>query len=400
MEERIIVYLLDYKTEEANIYSYAYIDFRTLKDLRLFNQLTELNLMTETVISLVNLHANKRLRRGAYYQLNLHLLQDKNVEGHVVTDDLAIGYNYDFSHTQWRGNEFLLDTHEPLDREDVMFVNNATNNIFSGLANGIKEPILRVNNVGQGNCNEILDGECVKLVYDIGATMTMKKADVIALKNKRIGAYKSDRPLLVISHWDLDHFIQLKEMSDQELACFSGLLCSAMQPSCSSQTIYGRIKKTIGKANVNSVKICPTRNHNDQMYFYQKANAFSFYYGKKATSKNYAGFTVFMQGNDCNVLLTGDCNYVQISNVLNKGMLNPGQVGNLVMVVPHHGGTFSSKFNILSIPRAFTAEEAIISVDAMNNNYGHPSKTTIKMLQNWFAQINRTDVIGDIERYL
>lgn len=400
MRNSIIVYLLDYKTEGDNIYDYAYIDFRTLKDLRLFNQLSRLNITTETVISLVNLHANKRLRRGAYYRLNFRLLQDENVEGHYVTDDLTIGYSYDFSHARWHNNEYLLDTHEPLDREDIIFVNNATNNIFAGLVNGIKEPKLRVNNVGQGNCNEILDGEHVKLVYDIGAAMNMKKADVIALKNKRIGAYKSSSPLLVISHWDLDHFIQLKEMSDQELACFSGLLCSSRQPSCSSQTIYARIKKAIGKANVNSVKMYPTINHNDQMYFYQKANAFAFYYGKKATRKNYAGFTVFVQGNVRSVILTGDCNYAQLSDVLVQEVPNSGQVGNLVMVVPHHGGTFSGKFKIFSIPLVFTAEEAIISVDAMNNNYGHPSKATIQMLRSWFAQINRTDAVGDIERNL
>ena len=400
MRNSIIVYLLDYKTEGGNIYDYAYIDFRTLKDLRLFNQLSRLNITTETVISLVNLHANKRLRRGAYYRLNFRLLQDENVEGHYVTDDLTIGYSYDFSHTRWHNNEYLLYTHEPLDREDIIFVNNATNNIFAGLVNGIKEPKLRVNNVGQGNCNEILDGEHVKLVYDIGAAMNMKKSDVIALKNKRIGAYKSSSPLLVISHWDLDHFIQLKEMSDQELACFSGLLCSSRQPSCLSQTIYARIKKAIGKANVNSVKMYPARNHNDQMYFYQKANAFAFYYGKNATRKNYAGFTVFVQGNVRSVILTGDCNYAQISDVLVQEAPISGQVGNLVMGVPHHGGTFSGKFKILSIPLVFTAEEAIISVDAMNNNYGHPSNATIQMLRSWFAQINRTDIGGDIERYL
>lgn len=47
MRNSIIVYLLDYKTEGGNIYDYAYIDFRTLKDLRLFNQLSRLNITTE-----------------------------------------------------------------------------------------------------------------------------------------------------------------------------------------------------------------------------------------------------------------------------------------------------------------------------------------------------------------
>lgn len=187
MGKRIIVYLLDYKTEEANIYSYAYIDFRTLKDLKLFNQLTELNLTTETVISLVNLHANKRLRRGAYYQLNLHLLQDKNVKGHIVTDDLIIGYRYDFSHTQWRENEYLLDTHEPLDREDVTFVNNATNNIFAGLANGIKIPKLRVNNLfamlkalPEESKNKIIS-QAHELGYRITSIRPVELAEVLKL---------------------------------------------------------------------------------------------------------------------------------------------------------------------------------------------------------------------------
>ena len=396
MNGSINVYLLDYKAEGDNKYSDVYIDFRTLKDLRMFNHLMGLELMEQTVIHFANLSANKRLRRRAYYQLNLHLLQDNNVEGHLVADNLVVGYSFNFSHTSWRENEHLLDKHQPLDSEEVTFVNHATSDIFAGLANMTNDLKLRVNDVGQGNCNEIIDGNSVKIVYDIGATMNIKQEDVSDLKNKRIGAYKTSRPLLIISHWDVDHFIQLKVMTDQELMCFSGLLCSSKQPSLLSQKTYERLEKSIGKDNVNSVSMFPVQNHNDRMYLYMKVKDLNLYYGKKATGRNYSGFTMLVQGNLRSAFLTGDCNYSQVTDVLSQEANGMVLGKNLVLMAPHHGGTFSAKFNVLSIPHAFKAEEAVISVSAANNSYGHPAKTTVKMLQSKFLQVSRTDVVGDI----
>ena len=71
--------------------------------------------------------------------------------------------------------------------------------------------------------------------------------------------------------------------------------------------------------------------------------------------------------------------------------------------VPHHGGDFKSKavYKTYQIPGGVNAVEAIISVDELNNSYGHPDSNMLNWLNsvaNW--SIVRTDKAGTVVRML
>ena len=397
MDKEIIVYLLDYKYVGDNVYSEAYIDFRTIGDLRRFNRLMNLNLMEETVLQLSNFSANKRLRRGAYYLLNVDLLR-RSGGGYAVDGSLFVGYGYDLSGANWGNAVFLLDVNRPLERQDVIFENHATAGLFAPLEEGLLDLKLRVNDVGQGNCNEILSGNAVRVVYDIGATMSMRKEQLEKIKDARIGVYRKSHPLLVISHWDVDHFVQLKVMSEQEMQCFSGLVCSPLMPSVTSQKMYRRLETALGRERIESLEIAPAVNHNTEMDLFDRKGTFAFYYGKKASTSNhnYGCITVFVHGDTHNVFLAGDCNYTQVTDVLSQESPFVTTDVNHILLVPHHGAKFSQKFNVLDIPHGMNAEEAVISVDGNANSYGHPTEETLAMLRGKFGRVRRTDVVGDI----
>lgn len=90
---------------------------------------------------------------------------------------------------------------------------------------------------------------------------------------------------------------------------------------------------------------------------------------------------------DFQLLLTGDVN-AQIADEIDKSISNVD-----VLKVPHHGSGTGMDEAFLS---AINPKIAVISVGA-KNRYGHPSATTLTLLNN--AQINtlRTDKNGTIE---
>ncbi|WP_373720498.1 hypothetical protein [Bacteroides heparinolyticus] len=88
-ENKIIVYLIDYKYSGKHKYDELYIDFRTEEDFEHYietiyeEKYEEVKKEEEkenvaTVVKLTNYYSNKRLRRGAYYRLNTNVLKGEN----------------------------------------------------------------------------------------------------------------------------------------------------------------------------------------------------------------------------------------------------------------------------------------------------------------------------------
>ena len=135
----------------------------------------------------------------------------------------------------------LLQNHEALDRNDLM--HNHENgrlqipNFFKG------DLFLLVRDVGQANWNELLDGNNItRIVYDIGAELRANQTIVRSLFYSRLYTLKRDKPILVISHWDIDHYHCLECASIQEIrTCFSKVVCMDMMKSLTSQRIYKKI---------------------------------------------------------------------------------------------------------------------------------------------------------------
>lgn len=397
-ENEIIINLVDYSKEGEGKYAEAFVDFRLRKDYRLF--LSDLNIKNEreaTVIHFLHFVSSKRLRRGAYYKLNTKLLtnvkQFTNNEGYQEESPL-VGYVYDFDYKENDDDELLLEAHAPLDPEDILFSSGGSE---MTLVLPHSKYTLRVNNVGQGNCNEIIDDSGrVKIIYDMGASLHASTQKVTSLLNTRLTEYKKSNPILFISHWDLDHIVQLAVMNDNDIKGFAGVICCSKMTSMTSQRVYKKLVSQLTKSKVMSLDP-PThisRGHS-KMRAIKRGGNFVLYQGEMNSNINYCGLVLMLFGDNGSALLTGDCSLTQASSILLNERSNICH-RSLNMVEPHHGGDFSARLRVFTIPSQYTAKDALISVDENDNSYGHPNKRVLGMLQSTFQTVKRTDKSGDL----
>lgn len=90
---------------------------------------------------------------------------------------------------------------------------------------------------------------------------------------------------------------------------------------------------------------------------------------------------------DFSVLLTGDTPVDEMSEVAGQGIS-----GLDVLQIPHHGSSTGVDEHVIA---SLAPHLAVISVG--KNNYGHPTKSTLNLLQERGIKVLRTDQEGDIE---
>lgn len=183
---------------------------------------------------------------GCYYKLNIDLLNRFDfVEN---TESLFIKRSYNLNNMQYPGvdTEEILQKHTVLDPQELF--RNKINGQFTIEELHNYNLKLCVRDVGQANWNELIDNNIVKYVYDIGAELHSKIDDVKKLFYERVDDYKRDKPILVLSHWDIDHiqcmlYVDIQTIRD----CFSKCICIDMMKTITSLKIYNNILKALGK---------------------------------------------------------------------------------------------------------------------------------------------------------
>lgn len=88
------------------------------------------------------------------------------------------------------------------------------------------------------------------------------------------------------------------------------------------------------------------------------------------------------------MLFTGDAEAEEEASILKSG----ADVKSVVLKAGHHGSKTSSTEEFL---RAVSPKAVFISCGA-GNNYGHPSRQTMKRLEKWGIDVYRTDRQGTI----
>lgn len=249
---------------------------------------------------------------------------------------------------------------------------------------------VNIRNVGQGNWNEILSGDNVRLVYDAGCSMFSTYNFARTLIENKIVVYERDRPGLILSHWDKDHYHALLWMSDEELSHFSYFVCRDYLPNATSVNLFLRLQNTIGAQNIFTIPaetrderggltrlnlINPTNNH---------LLLFNSQYHK---NRNVSGLILALRTQNSSVIMPGDAHYEQLSvDVLPHLAFN----SNHYLVVPHHGGRAGSY--IYQTHGNVSKNEAIISVG--NNHFGHPIDYYLNQLNNNWGRIGQTRIRG------
>ena len=295
----------------------------------------------------------------------------------------------------------MLQNHEALDASDFFFIRHIK---IESLGEESRSESLqfRVNNVSQANWNEVLNDEKVLLVYDIGAPIHAKKSEVRQYINNYSSNYAKDKPVLILSHWDIDHYHCLLEMTEVEIRNkFKRFIFPDKFKSCTSLRAYSMMEQALGVSNINCIALPPrTKNR----AYPKMHNKFSnqnlrLYVGEASRNINYSGVILYAEGTKGNVIFSGDSLLVQASDVLAQSTSVNKVNKEHHLIVPHHGGDIKGKkiYMTYNIPYYLQAKFAIISVDEHNNTYGHPSVNMLLYLSsiaNW--KILRTDKQGSI----
>ena len=401
--EEIIIYLVGYKYVGESLYNNIVFDFRSVKDYNNFR--SELNLTNEQnidngenfLIQISNIKSPKRLRRNCYYKLNIDLFKELNSQSQEMPDSALFAYNFVFNEPVDWGNYTIFDSHSPLDPMEIYPV--ASNLEEASMPHPITNGKIRVNDVGQANHNEIINGEDVVVVYDMGAPLHSTKGEVQALIASRVNEYDKSHPILIISHWDYDHILQLKCLSAKELSYFSEVYCPQKTKSATSQAILNRIRAAVPKNKIHIMDSIPRKGKNySAMRSVFKKNGFCLYMGEENRNINYCGLLLFVHGNSANAMFTGDCILAQASDVLLQESSSVTNDNMHKLVVPHHGGDYFYKASIYrnyQIPRNLTGDTAIYSY-GNNNRYGHPAQTIVVLLDQCFQNKKKTALSGTI----
>ncbi len=385
-----IVYLDSLKKLSDGIYD-AYVDFRTQKDLVIFQNFAQGFNDTNTYLELKSLKSTKRLIRGCYYKLNLNLLH--NIEYRDEEDSYIIGrtYNMDQMSVPSGNDTELLQKHALLDPTEIIYTHVSENLNFPVFSHGNLRIMVR--DVDQANWNELLEDNRVKIVYDLGAKLSAKKIDVQTLFTVRRKDFERDKPMLVISHWDKDHIhcLQYLDIADIKKN-FSSFICIDKMKTLTAQNIYKKMLAALGKNNVCCLQ-SPTRTNGITMHCWVRVGCMSFYLGEDSRNINYSGLCMFVKGALQSVNFTGDVKLIQAKDIYDKELQYGLETTNShILIAPHHGGDYGPKSRIYSA----SCSEVIISV-GFNNQYDHPKKVMLNYLVKISANnIKRTDLNGDV----
>lgn len=238
------------------------------------------------------------------------------------------------------------------------------------------EPFLHDNrmmvlDVGQGQCI-LLQSKGKTYVIDCGGDSDTKAADLAAETLLSMGINRVDG--VIVTHYDRDHAggvghllsrikadaVFVPDAEDEE-GILGGIL-----PFCEETCCY------VGED-------LELEWNNSRMIIYSPL---------VAKSDNESGLSVLFDGENCDILITGDMSTLG-EMLLVKQKLIPEVTA---IVVGHHGSNTSTGDMLLA---AVKPEYAFISVGA-DNYYGHPSDKVLTRLEAYGCTVYRTDLNGTI----
>lgn len=422
--DECIVYLMSY-TQDSQVGFTAYVDFRTIYDWALYKKhFTGVDILSRfynipsqnfrgnkfsilmydnyelfdlthsgTILVLKGLKTKRRLIPGRYYQLNLNLLKDYQSSDMEESALFDCSYDLYSMRKPQHSREEILQSHSLLDRWEIENT-NVPDDMSNFMVQNQNPLTLLVKDVGQANWNELQYGNQILVQYDAGAPVTATTAEVCNVFNSRKTAIQASHPVLVISHWDLDHIHCLKTLSKHDIqSCYRALICPAVQNSVTSQIIYGNFVSALKANNVCSIlpKKC---RHRNQMRWAMDFGCVSIYNGAIARNINYSGLAMFVRGTQATANLTGDLKLVQAKNVYDAERGHATLPDIHYLIAPHHGGDYGPRARVYRTP----CTSILISVGT-NNTYGHPSPTMLRYLRT-LAPVEQTNLQGDITKHL
>ena len=263
---------------------------------------------------------------------------------------------------------------------------------------------LQVNNVGQGNWNEVLTRKKTRLVYDIGTYKEKKSRNDV--KNLIDTHQYTRKPTLILSHWDLDHYNLLLFMTLKELKQFSQLIVTTTLPSLTPfrflQKIVTKTKVQLSMIDNNSPLLTSSANYIDVNNQMLKLFVCRMTMSSKKLDLNKSGLLLDVDGSEINYLMTGDATYGQASDAIKQSYAHIKQDKDHYLIIPHHGGGHHPKY---ILPACCKLKTAILSVDELKKDnaglvarhrYGHPTiEVVFHFIKEHKCKLLRTDYANE-----
>lgn len=226
---------------------------------------------------------------------------------------------------------------------------------------------INVRNVGQANWNEIHSGNKLVVVYDVGLPIYAKKDDVSKMISDVEKDYQKDNPILVISHWDIDHYHALKYwLKVSQKFPFSSMFYISELPNVTAKRIIEKLQKNYSNILLNPICVQCNKNLPNLKKIASISNKIRFYAPNtfQSNDRNSSEIVVVAENQFGSAILPGDSHYEQLTDILSE--IKTTENHNLV--VPHHGGDDMFIYNT----NGLICNNAVISVG--ENTYGHPAK--------------------------
>ncbi|CCG53465.1 Protein of unknown function, putative hydrolase [Flavobacterium indicum GPTSA100-9 = DSM 17447] len=372
--------------------NYIIFDFLDSEEFLKFDTFLEIqHLESKTsMVKIVN-YSQKRVRENTIYAINKEVFSNLNDSIEIIEDSYLFGYTINLSQNSipFFLQSVSFNIEEKFNIGAIARGNLSTNFLDIKLKDNIE---VNVRDVGQGNWNEIINDKIVKVVYDVGAPMNASKSIVRGYIGNKTIEYSQNKPILVLSHWDKDHYHSLIGMTNLELQCFSSFICPSFLPNITSRILFSRIVSAIGINNVLTIHNLPKLRGIPPILdlISPPNNKLKIFNSTENKDRNKSGIVLAIVTSKSSIIMPADCHYELISNFI-LPLINHTNLHSLI--VPHHGGK-AGLYNYNLSPGS-NPNLALISVG--KNRYGHPmAHYTNSLTLDGFKVISTQDLTNDI----
>jgi beta-lactamase superfamily II metal-dependent hydrolase len=388
--DAILIYIEEYNRINRTVL----FDFVDSNEFAIFAQNINLDRSsTGASMVLITNYIGRRVQENTVYAISLTTLKLWHSEQAITTENnsFLIGYNIELNSNQQQVFDRSVTIGE---FDDFQLLSHMTGNGHNSnlpfTANGQISVVIR--NVGQGNWNEIHTNNAVNVIFDAGAPFNAARSQVLGIIGNRPLTYARDKPGLILSHWDKDHYHSLIGMTDAELSGFSYFICRDRVPNYTSRILFVRIKNAVGAANTFCIPaIARTRRggYTSLVPLTASHQQHILFNSQHHKNRNISGIVLALRTSTSSMILSGDSLYEQLQTDVIPHLNYPHGHN---LIVPHHGGN-AGIYNY-RLPSGVNPLDAIISVGP--NTYGHPMWSNTNALTTTGFLTKRTDKIGDI----
>lgn len=385
-----ILIIIERFDKSNNIVLFDFVDSNAFET---FNSLLDLQydwINNPNMIQVTN-YKQKKIREGTVYRVAFDVLRSLKDRISLVKESFIIGFSIQLDDNDLSlfgksksfndSEKLLLGIEEPF--------KPFYNNLDLGVSK-LSEIVIR--NIGQGSWNELLADKKYEIIFDIGTIYTTSKTAIQTLIGNRDKEYQKSKPILLLSHWDVDHYHFLLALEDNTIKSFEAFIYRGILPNLTARKALGRFKMLNHKKlfPVSPESPLPKRSSSKLKQLTTSPNsAVLIYNASKNASRNRSGLGLAIRKISTSVIFSADFNYSQVSNYILPDLNYPCDH---YLIVPHHGGNagkFEYKINLQN-----RLIEAIISVGKNPYKPRHPYSKNIQELKKTGFKIVRTDNIS------